>query len=476
MDRMSMLDAEFLYIEDGCVQLHIGSCAVFEGPPPSFEEFAAMTESKLPRVPRYRHVVRDVPLGLGRPVWVDDPHFNLEYHLRHTALPSPGGDDQLRRLTSRIMGQTLDRRRPLWESWMVEGLDGGRWAVITKVHHAMVDGVSGAEMMNVLLDLEPDAPLAAPEPWQPESPPSEAELVLDAVGGFLGQLRHMGGAFGSVLVHPRRLFSVLHDDREALVESSKSFEGRQTGSLGGTIGPHRRWDWAEGSLDEIKAIKTALGGTVNDVVLAAITSGFRALLEARGEVVEGLTMRTLVPVSVRGEDQHGQFNNKVSGLIAELPIGMDDAGDRLRFISEQMRTLKASHGAELGEAATTLGDLVLPGMLAIGSRLTMRLMERLPKLSIGTVTTNVPGPQFPLYAMGRRLVAYYPFVPIAHGAPVGVAILSYDGKVAFGLTGDYEALPDLRVLARGIEVGLEELAELAAVKSSAPEVAAVGPA
>lgn len=459
MDRMSTLDAEFLYLEGGAVPLHIGACAVFEGPAPALADFVAMTESKLPLVPRYRQIVRDVPFKLGRPVWVDDPHFNLEYHLRHSALPSPGGYEQLQRMASRVMSQPLDRRRPLWESWLVEGLEDGRWAVITKVHHAMVDGVSGAEMMNVLLDLEPNSPPVEVEPWSPEAQPSDAALVVDAIGGFLGSLLRMGGSLGSVLAHPSRLIEDLRNDSEALVASSKSFQGRQTGALGGAIGPHRRWDWVECSLEEIKEIKEASGGTVNDVVLAAVTAGFRSLLESRDEPVEGLTMRTFVPVSIRGEDEHGEFNNKVSGLLAELPIGIADPAERLRFISDQMRELKASHGADVGEAATTVGDLIFPGVLALASRMTMQVIGRLPDLALGTVTTNVPGPQFPLYAMGRQLLSYYPYVPIAHGEQAAVAILSYNGKVAFGVTGDYESMPDIGVLTGGIQAGVAELAK-----------------
>ena len=461
MERMSTLEAEFLYVEDGTVQLHIGSCAVFAGPPPAFADYMDMTESKLARIPRYRQIVREVPLGLGRPVWIDDAHFSLHYHLRHTALPKPGGAEQLCALISRVMAQTLDRRRPLWESWFVEGLEGDRWAVITKVHHAMVDGVSGAEMMNVLLDLDPCAELAPVEPWAPEPEPTNARLAVDAVQGFVGDLTHMVVSLGSPLVHPDRLLETLRHDRDGLVAASKAFSGSQTGTIGGPIGPHRRWGWADTSLDEIKTIKSTLGGTVNDVVLAAITAGFRALLESRGEQVDGISVRTFVPVSLRRADQHGQFNNKVSGLVADLPVGVADPVERVELLNVQMSELKATHGAELAEAATSLGDLMLPGMMALGSRATMRLMERLPDLSIGTVTTNVPGPQFPLYALGREMIAYYPYVPIVHGVPVGVAILSYNGHVTFGVTGDYDAMPDLGILIHGIEDGINELTKIA---------------
>lgn len=465
MDRMSMLEAEFLHLEDQNMQLHIGACAVFEGPAPDFAEFAAMTESKLPRVPRFRHIIREVPFGMGRPVWIDDPHFLLDYHLRHTALPAPGGRDELQRLMSRVMAQRLDRARPLWESWMVDGLADDRWAVISKVHHSMVDGVSGTEMMNILFDLEPDAPLADGESWEPRGGPSDVDVAIDAVGGFLSQAFDTAVSLGSALVRPTRLVADLRNDRDAARTFAQPWEGDQTSALHGRIGPHRRWSWTEADLDDVKSVKEELGGTVNDVVLAAIAAGFRTLLVSRGDPVDSLTLRTFVPVSVRGPDEHDELNNKVSGLIAELPIGLDDPVARLRSLTEQMSELKASHEADAGEALGSLGDLVFPGLLAVGTRFALRVAEHLPDLSVGTVTTNVPGPQFPLYALGRELVGYYPYVPIGHGLPAAIAILSYNGRVAFGVTGDHDALPDIEVLTRGIRDGLDELVGTVAKKT-----------
>ncbi len=457
MDRMRTLDAEFLYFEDANVQLHIGSCAVFEGPTPAFDDFVAMTASKLPRVPRFRHIVRDVPFALGRPVWIDDPHFLLDYHLRQTALPAPGGQAELERLMSRIMAQRLDRARPLWESWFVEGLADDRWAVISKVHHSMVDGVSGTEMMNILFDLERDPTPADPEPWEPQQGPNDLEVALDAVGGFIGQAADTAGSLGSVLLRPDRLLTDFRNDRDAVLASARPWEGDQTAAVGGPIGPHRRWSWVETELADIKHVKEKFGGTVNDVVLAIIAGGFREFLLSRHEEVDWLSLRTFVPVSVRGADEHNELNNRVSGLIAELPIGFDDPITRLRSLTEQMLELKASHEADIGEAITSLGDLVFPGLLALGSRAMMQVAERLPGLSVGTIATNVPGPQFPLFALGRELIGYYPYVPIVHGIPVAVAILSYNGKLAFAVTGDYAAVPDLDVLTRGIRGALDEL-------------------
>ena len=458
MDQMSTLDAEFLYLEDGVVQMHIGSCAVFEGPAPEFEEFVALTESKLPLVPRYRQKVRDVPLGFGRPVWVDDPHFTMDYHVRHTALPEPGGAEQLRRLMGRVMSQPLDRSRPLWETWVVEGLEDGRWAAISKVHHSIVDGVSGVEMINALLDMDPDAPVADLEPWEPEEQPEWVSLIADGISGFVGDMARRTGSIATSMTRPDWWRSGLQGTGKALSTVTGTMQSEAPTGLDGPIGPHRRWDWTVVSLDDIKRIKTELGGTVNDVVLSAIAGGFRRLIESRGEDPGEYGVRTLVPVSVRAEDHHGEFNNQVSGMIGELPVAIADPRERLAAVHEQMVELKESHEAEIGETITDLSDLAFPGLLALGSRATVRfLASREGQRGVNTVTTNVPGPQFPLYALGRRMVGYYPYVPIFHGMRAGVAILSYDGQVAFGITGDYGSMPDLGMLAQGIEESITEL-------------------
>ena len=462
MDQMSTLDAEFLYLEDGVVQMHIGACAIFEGPAPTYDEFVALTESKLPLVPRYRQKVKEVRLGFGRPVWVDDPHFTMQYHVRHSALPSPGGDEQLRRLMGRVMSQPLDRSRPLWETWMVEGLEEGRWAAITKVHHSVVDGVSGVEMINALLDMDPDAPVAEIEPWEPEAEPDDLWLVADSVGGFVGDLARRTGSIAGSLIRPQTWISGFRQTERALFTVNDSMQSEAPPQMAGPIGPHRRWDWAVVPLDDIRRIKSELGGTVNDVVLTAIAGGFRSMIEQRGHTPEEHAIRTLVPVSVRTEDQHGEFNNHVSGMIGELPVGIADSVERLEAVRAEMAALKSSHEAEVAEAVTDMVDLAFPGLLALGSRATVRfLATRSGGAGVNTVTTNVPGPQFPLYALGRKMIGYYPYVPIFHGMRVGVAILSYDGQVAFGVTGDYETMSDIGVLARGIEDSVAQLMKAA---------------
>ena len=460
-DRLSPLDATFLHVEDGIGHMHIASCAVLEGPAPPYEELVALVESKLPQIPRYRQRVRFVPGGLGRPVWVDDPYFRLDYHVRHTALPPPGSVQDLRNLMGRLMSQELDRNRPLWETWIVEGLDDGTWAMIGKVHHCMVDGVSGTDLMAVLLDDDPHAERPDIEDWSPAPEPSDADLLRQALTDTLTTPAELVRWGRSLTRQPRRVAGDLGE----MMQGARSLSGRLTPnvelSIEGSIGPHRRWAWARSSLDDIKQVRAGLGGTVNDVVLAAITSGFRDLLLSRGdEVAADTVVRTLVPVSVRSSDDHTP-NNQVSGMIAELPVGLDDPAARLAAIREQMTDLKESHQAEAGKAITEIANVTPPALLALSLRASAAMLRRAPQRSVNTVTTNVPGPRVPLYACGRELLEYFPFVPLSHGVRTGVAILSYNRKVAFGVTGDWDTVPDIDVLTEGIEAGMKDLREAA---------------
>jgi diacylglycerol O-acyltransferase len=461
MERMSPLDATFLHVEDGVSHMHIGSCAVMEGPAPPYDDLVALIGSKLPLIPRYRQRVRFVPGGLGRPVWVDDPHFRLDYHVRHTALPPPGAVQDLRNLMGRLMSQELDRNRPLWETWIVEGLDDGTWALISKVHHCMVDGISGTDLMAVVLDdsRDPDPPIG--DEWRPSPEPTDADLLRHAFTETLSTPAEMGRWARSLTRQPRRVAAELGEVVQGARSLGEVARPNVELSIEGTIGPHRRWAWARSSLDEIKVIRTGLGGTVNDVVLAAITRGFRDLLVARGESVDGVVVRSLVPVSVRSGDDHS-FNNQVSAMIAELPIGVADPIDRLAAIRSHMRDLKDSHQAQAGKALTDLASFTPPLVLGMGLRTAASVLRRAPQRSVNTVTTNVPGPQVPLYACGREMLDYFPFVPLSQGVRTGVAILSYNRKVSFGVTGDWDSVPDIDVLADGIEAGLAELQQAAA--------------
>jgi WS/DGAT/MGAT family acyltransferase len=461
VDRLGALDAEFLHLEDGIAHMHIAGVSVFEGPAPPVDGLQRLLGAKLHLIPRYRQRVRFAPFELGRPVWEDDPHFNLEYHVRHTALPSPGDDADLCRLVGRLMSQPLDRSRPLWEAWLVEGLHYGRWALISKVHHCMVDGISGVELLTVLLATERDEPVPDPRPWNPAPPPSGPSVVLDAWRGLAGDLGGRVRRLPAVVLDPLGAARAAGHTVQGLWRAGRHLASTPPLSIEGAIGPHRVWAHSSARLDDIHRIRSAFDGTVNDVVLAAVAGGYRDLLLGRGEDADHAVVRSLVPVSVRGDDAHGVFDNRVSAFLYELPVHIADPLDRLRAVHEQMLSLKGSHMAEAGEALTEVGDLAPPMVIGLFTRLGTRVMHRLPQRSVNTVTTNVPGPQFPLYCLGREMLNHYPFVPLSHGLRIGTAILSYNGRVAFGVTGDYDTAPDVAVVAGGAVAGIAELRRLA---------------
>jgi WS/DGAT/MGAT family acyltransferase len=453
MDPLSPQDASFLEVEDDVSHMHIGSVGIFEGPPPGRDDVLGAVESKLHLAPRYRQKVRYPPLHLGQPVWVDDPHFNLGYHVRRTALPAPGGEEELRALVGRVMSQQLDRSKPLWEMWLAEGLGGGRWALLSKVHHCMVDGVSATDLLAVLLDSERE-PMRPPAPsWRPRPEPSAAELLAQPLGRRLVTPVSAVAALGALLRGPRQVAQLAVQTVQGTLAMSGLLRQTPPSSLNGPIGPHRRWDWAHAQLSEVKLVRSKLSGTVNDVVLAVITRGFRELLLSRAEDPQQLTVRTLVPVSVRRPGERGTYNNRVSAMFAELPIGIEDPIERLEAVRTQMEGLKRSHSAVAGEVLVSLSGFAPALLLALGARAVMRMPQR----SLNTVTTNVPGPQQPLYLAGKRMLETVPFVPLAGQVRIGVAIFSYDGALKFGVTGDYDSAPDIRVLCQGIEDGMAEL-------------------
>jgi diacylglycerol O-acyltransferase / wax synthase len=453
MHTMSPLDASFLHIEDAVTHMHIGSVGIFEGPAPGPDEVPAAIAAHLPLVPRYRQKVRFVPFALGRPTWVDDPYFNLDYHVRRTALPSPGGDQELRNLMGRVMSQQLDRAKPLWEIWTAEGLDDGRWALISKTHHCMVDGVSATDLMSVILDTEREPASPPADTWDPRGEPSGIHLVAHALAERSASPYEATRTVLAALRGPRRVAHETADVARGLLNLRGLGEPGQPTSLNGPISPHRRWDWARSRLADIKLIRQTHGGTINDVVLTAIAGGFRDLLLFRGEPLEGRVVRTLVPVSVRAEDEHGEYNNKVSAMFAELPVQVDDPVARLESVHVQMEKLKHSGQAVAAERLTALGGFAPAMLLSLAGR----VGSRVPQRSVNTVTTNVPGPQRPLYLCGRRMLEAFPFVPLGGSVRVGVAIFSYDGGLNFGVTGDRDAAPDIGVLCEGIERSIEQL-------------------
>lgn len=468
MDSLSALDASFLNIEDEVSHMHIGSAGIFEGPAPSRQELLAAVGGKLHLVPRYRQKVRYPPLRVGPPVWVDDAHFNLDYHVRRTALASPGGEQELRALVGRVMSQQLDRTKPLWEMWVAEGLGGGRWALISKTHHCMVDGVAATDLISVLLDAESAPPHQEPPFWGPSPEPSLIQLSTEPLLHLLTSPRQVVAAAAEMVRGPRQAAELALQTAQGALAMRSLLRPAPGSSLNGSIGPHRRWDWASCELSDVKAVRGALGGTINDVVLAAISRGFRDLFLSRGEDPARLTVRALVPVSVRRPNESGTYNNRVSAMYAELPVGIDDPVLRLESVRTQMNGLKRSHQAVAGEVLTSLSGFAPALLLALGTRLAFRFPQR----SLNTVTTNVPGPQHPLYLTGRRMLEAIPYVPLAGQVRIGVAIFSYDGSLRFGVTGDYDTAPDIRILCEGIERGMVEMLEARDGRISAPRPAA----
>jgi WS/DGAT/MGAT family acyltransferase len=451
MEWMSPLDSSFLHIENDTTPMHIGGVSIFEGPPPPFEELRAMVAGKLELVPRYRQRVRAVPLAVSSPAWIDDPHFSLDYHMRHTAIPAPGTEKQLRQMASRVFSQHLDRDKPLWELWVVEGMGDGRWALLSKVHHCMVDGVAATDLMSVMFSDMPARPRAGA--WSPGPEPSGLEVLIASLArraSPAGQLEALRRALGTPLGTLRSLAEIAR----ATASAGRSLRPVAASSLTGPIGPHRRWSWAKTRLSDVKSVRSGLGGTVNDVVLTLITGGFRELLQSRGEkLAEDRVVRTMVPVSVRRRGEKGVYNNRVSAVFAGLPVGLPDPARRLEQIRAEMDGVKQSKQAVAGDVLTSLSGFAPPLLLALGSR----LVTVSPRLNMHTATTNVPGPQQPVRTLGRRMLESYPFVPVVGSIRIVVAIFSYDGGLYFGVTGDYDGAPDIDVLARGIERGMRDL-------------------
>jgi len=465
MDWMSPMDASFLHIEGPMNPMHIGGVSIFEGPAPPFERLEQMVEGKLGLVPRYRQKVRFVPLGLGRPVWVDDPHFNLTYHLRHTALPAPGNDDQLRRTAARIFAQHLDRSKPLWEIWMVEGLGENRWALLSKVHHCMVDGVSATDLMTVMF--ETGAPAAVESSWEPEPEPNGLQLLVRTLTHRALIPSEQVRSVRSAVRAPLTSLGKARDTARGMVSAASVIKPPGRSSLTGPVGPHRTWSWAHLRLSDVKAVRSVLGGTVNDVVLAVTAGGLRELLEARGEPVAGRSIRALVPVSVRTPGERGVYNNRVSAMVAELPVGLADPGARLAAVRQQMDGLKQSKQAVAGDVLTSLSGFAPAMLLALGAR----IAARSPSLGVQTGVTNVPGPQMPLHTLDRRLLESYPYVPVIGNVRISIAIFSYDGGLYFGVTGDYDSSNDIDLLTAGVERAMKELVALVARPRTRPRKA-----
>jgi len=460
-DRLTALDASFLHLEDsGHTHMHVAGVYVFDGPPPAYDDFVDHLAARLDLVPRYRQRLASVPLGQGRPKWVDDPHFHVRYHVRHTSLPAPGDDEQLARLVGRLMSQQLDRSKPLWELWLVEGLEDDGFAIVGKTHHALVDGISGVDITTVLFDTAPDpAPVPGPrEPWVARPVPTGAQLLAESLLERTTVPAEIARGVRAALRTPRRVALAARDTLVGV--GAMAWAGLNPAPptpLNVPIGPHRQFRWLRAELERFKAIKNALGGTVNDVVLSAVTLALGRWLREHGSDTRGLVLKAMVPVSVRADVERGALGNRVAAIWAPLPVGIEEPRLVFHEIHEAMAELKSSGQAVGAQVLTGLAGFAPPTILTQAARLQSR--QRFFNL----VVTNVPGPQFKLYVLGRELRSIYPVVPLADRQALGVAIMSYAGGLGFGLLGDYDALPDLDALVAHLGSAIDDLAAAAGV-------------
>ncbi len=462
-DRLSALDTAFLHLEDdSTAHMHVASVMVFEGLAPTPQELIDHVLSRLHLVPRYRQRLAYVPLGQGRPLWTDDPHFNPRYHIRHTALPRPADETALKQLAGRLFSQRLDRSKPLWEIWLVQRMAGKRFALIAKTHHALVDGISGVDITTVLFDTsaEPTGASRPPAPWTAKPLPGSAKLLGEALLERATVPGEMGRGARALLRAPRRAVSQAKGN--LMNVGATTLAGISAPAppspFNVDIGPHRRYTWVDTELLVFKAIKDSLGGTLNDVVLASVSLALGRYLRGQGVDTEGLELKAMVPVSVRADSQRGALGNQVAAMWAPLPVGVENPADCLARIRDAMEHLKESGQAVGAQVLTSLAGFAPPTILSQAARLQAR------QRYFNLVVTNVPGPQFPLYLLGRRLRGLYPVVPLARRQALGIAVMSYDGRLGFGLLADYDAVPELESIGRDLDRAIASLARAAGVR------------
>ena len=415
-------------------------------------------------MPRFRQRLAEVPLDQGRPVWVDDPHFNLRYHLRHAGLPAPGSEEQLKNLAGRLFAQRLDRTKPLWEIWLVDGLRDGRFALVAKSHHALVDGIEAVDITTVLFDPEPGVAIIPPPArrWAPQPLPSSAQLLGDALFERVTRPAELARTARAVVRTPRQLLQAGRDGLQAM--GALAFAGMRPAPptpLNVKVGPHRRYTWVDAELATLQRVKDSLGGTVNDAVLAVVAGALGRFLRHRGVETEGLLLRALVPVLVRGSSHADALGNEVAPMWVQLPVGIEDPVRQHAAIRDATAGAEDSAQAVGARTLTELAGFAPPTIMSQAARLQQR--QRFFNL----VVTNVPGPQQPLYLLGRRLRALYPVVPLAGRQALGVAVCSYDGRLGFGLLGDYDALADLDILADMLSDSIAALADGASIPKRA---------
>ena len=459
--RLSALDASFLYLESSTTPMHVGAVAVFERPEDGldYERLVELVEQRIAMVPRYRQKVRHVPGNLARPVWIDDVDFDVAFHVRRSALPKPGSDAQLTELVARLMSRPLDHSRPLWEMYLVEGLSDGRVAVLTKTHQAMVDGISAIDIGQVILDVSPNPRPVPEELWMPRNEPTGAQLVLEALAESVAQpgvlVENVRAAATDAVATVGKIVGAAGQLLSMAWAASRKAPGTP---LNVEISTQRRFAIARNSLDDYRRIRAAHGCTVNDVVLSVIAGALRAWLMTRGEpVTAGATVRAMVPLSVRGEPDvptsSGSLGNRVSSFLVDLPVGEPSPVVRLHQVTHAMREHTAGGQSVGADALVRIGGFAPPTLHALGARAANGISKRIFNL----VVSNVPGPQFPLYAAGARMKEMFPVVPLAKGQALAIGLTSYDGGIYYGFNGDRDAMPDVDVLAGMVDESLEEL-------------------
>jgi diacylglycerol O-acyltransferase / wax synthase len=455
VERLTRLDASFLYLEEPGTPMHVGGVLVLEPPAGGVDALAALIEARLSLVPRYRQRVAEVPGHLADPVWVDDPDFDITYHVRRSGLPRPGTQEQLLDLVSRLASRALDRRRPLWEAYLVEGLQDGGVAVVTKTHPALVDGLSAIDIGQVLLDVERDAPVPDADEWRPRRPPNGAQLVARALDEYLRRPSSVVDSVRGAATDVRATAGRLSGVAAGLVRSARSaFLPAPNSPLNAPLGRQRRVAVARAELADVKAIRKSHGGSVNDVLLTVVTGALREWLLSRGQpVVAGTSVRALVPVAL--QDTEAGPGNRVSSYLVDLPVGEPNPRVRLTRLSYAMRGT-AQHGQSVGaDSLIALTGFAPPTLHALGARAARGLSRRLFNL----VVTNVPGPQVPLYAAGSQMLEVFPVVPLARGQGLSIGMTSYNGRVFFGLNADLDSVGDVHVLADLIEQEVSDLVE-----------------
>jgi len=467
--RMSAEDAAFLYFEKPDAPLHIGSLGIFEGEI-DFDRLYKSIDARMHLIPRYRQMAVIPPFYAGHPTWEDDPKFSLERHMRHVRMPAPGTDAQLRELCSELFEPMLPRDRPLWDIIMIYGLEGDRTAMLSRVHHCLVDGVSGVELLLALLDLVPNPePTPQPaEPWQPKAPPTPLESWADATFEAWSRGVRNATEFQRNLLDPRGQMRRMTDLAHALeVALPAALRQPPKQVWNKPVSGKRRVAWAEMSFQEVRRIRSAIGGTVNDVMLTLLGGALGRYLRTHGHKTDGAAVRMMIPVNVRSQDQKGALGNRVSMMLPNIPLGIADPVARLQAVRQEMQRLKDESQANAFEALVELSAGIPAAIHAMAG------MNGVPPGGANLICTNVPGPMIPLWSVGHRLLASYPLLPLAGDLGIGAGIMSFNKSLYFGIMSDPTIIGDVDLIAQYLDEEFRALREAAGVpESDLPDIGA----